>query len=369
MGRLAARIAPWARLGPLDGVRGLALICVVWTHLYYVGWPLGYLALETFFAMSGFLITRNLIARPRLGAFFAGRVQRLAPAVFFLVGALFLLRGLIPEVSRPPSLVWLMSLVNLTGWFTFLGHGDTGVFGHLWSLSVEESYYVLWPLLLLPLLRARRGTLIGGLVVLGSLDYLAGALRYTGHGREAMLDVVYFGPPFRAGGILWGCALALSMSWRNEHAARWRRRLADVPGLPFALVATAAAVDADRGFDTHSFAASLPLVAISTLVVVVRATTPGARRGLTLRLLDLPVLRILGLASYSLYLWHLPAIHMTAPLRDDLDGVSYLALVCTGMLAPGGLSFFLLERPYLLRLHGHLRERSAPEHLRSAAEG
>lgn len=357
--RVAARIAPWTRFGPLDGVRGLALMCVVWTHLYYTGWALGYMALETFFAMSGFLITRNLIVRQALGAFYLGRLQRLAPAVVALIALLLLVRHLIPVVSRPPSVVWVLALFDLTGWFTFLGYGDTGLLGHLWSLSVEECFYAAWPLVLLPLLGRSRRHVAGLLGVAGGVDYLLGALLYSGHGKTQMLGPLYFGPPLRIGGILWGAALAIWCSGEAKQGYTWRRRVASIPGLPVLLLVSAALADGGRGFGRHSFAVCLPLVAMATLLVVLRATNPHARRGLTLRLLDCPLLRILGVASYSLYLWHLPAIHMTAHLRDRTAGSLYLAIVCCCLLVPGSISFLLLERPYLLRAHQAKTVRSA----------
>ena len=153
-----------SHIAALDGLRGLAILSVMFFHatLSRANAPRpsgGFLGVDVFFVLSGFLITALLLKEwdqkgsIALGSFYARRALRLLPALFVLMAVILLVPGVFYLSQRP----WwdaMVAAAYATNWVRAFG-GDIGFFGHTWSLTIEEQFYVIWPLLLVGLLRLR----------------------------------------------------------------------------------------------------------------------------------------------------------------------------------------------------------------------
>lgn len=336
------------RAGPFDGLRGICLVVVVGTHMGLPGQRHGYLALEVFFVMSGYLITRNLTSgKVGVKDFYFGRAQRLLPALLVFLGVVYLLQDVAPATEHPDDAVWVIAALSLTAWYSAAQVGWTGFLAHTWSLGVEESFYLLWPICLLFLGKCRSTLRYPFCILLALSSYGLGALLWEQTANHSISPVYYF-PPARAGGILFGCAMALHIPGQIPERLGYVLRLARIRGVPLTLIAVAVLCDASS-FSRQSFFVQLPITAIATLCFVAQCEFPGDRTATEARLLTLLPLRFLGLTSYSLYLWHYP---MLAATRDLLNASFRVALPlrCLSFLVPGLVSFWFLERPYLRRL-------------------
>ena len=326
----------------------MALLAVIWTHFGYPPQPIGYLALETFFVLSGYLITRQLAQGIALRTFYANRVRRLGPALVVMVVVTFALRGLLPAAEQPDAVVWVLAPLSLTAWYSALQLGWTGTLAHTWSLSVEETFYLVWPLALLMLNRLRRPVNLPLVVACaGVADYVLAVVLYTPSSSPTLLPPSGYLPPLRFGGILLGCALALQM---RSGVGPWLSRIASVPALPWLLLAGAVVIDSSTGgYGRHSYLVCLPAASVATVLVIVRSRRLDGRAGLTTKLLSWYPLRTLGVMSYSIYLWHYFVTHATRELTVIMQERYYLPLRLLLILAVGAVSFYLLERPYLQR--------------------
>ena len=316
------RIAPRAGARPavpnapgLDGLRGLAVLAVLAYHLDMAWAGGGFLGVEVFFTLSGFLITQLLVAELRrsgtvdVGAFVRARARRLLPALVVCVTATVLTyRLMLPDDA--PSLRWdaLASLVYVQNWQLVLGGMPyTEAFArpspllHLWSLSVEGQFYLLWPLLFVGVLAAqRRASAVLAALGLAAVSAVVMAVVYTPDGS----GLVYYATPARASGFLVGAALALA--WRPE---AWSRPLpravdavVDAAGL-VALVTVVLAFTVVSEFDAALFdRGGFLRTGLVTAVVVLAATRPG----IVGCVLSVRLLGGVGRRSYGLYLYHWP---------------------------------------------------------------
>jgi peptidoglycan/LPS O-acetylase OafA/YrhL/CubicO group peptidase (beta-lactamase class C family) len=343
-------------LPSLDGLRALAVAVVL---LYHADLPVrgGYLGVEAFFVLSGFLITGILVAewlqhgRIDLGNFWMRRARRLLPALLLVIAGVLMIAATLPPAEtgglRADILAALGYVMN---WHLILSgqsYFDAGVrpalLQHLWSLAVEEQFYLLWPLLFalgarllrpLGLLLATLALAVAGLT-LGAMLFDPGADPSR----------IYYGTDTRSGGLLLGAALA--MLW-----APWRQPILQRPGV--GLVADGAGLLALGGlgvaaaqlFSGHPllYRGGLALVALATILVIMGATHPHAR--LLPRLLGLAPLRWVGQRSYGIYLWHWPIFQITRPYLDvPMDGPLLLALRIGAAVLLAELSFRFVEEP------------------------
>lgn len=337
----AGGVAPAYR-PDIDGLRALAVLAVILFHAQVPGFSGGFVGVDVFFVISGYLITQLLLVshadtQPRrLAEFYLRRARRILPAllVVCLVTFLVSLWLLLPE-----SLVYLgkhlaaapLLLSNLAAWSDggYFGPGQTVALGHLWSVAVEEQFYLVYPLLLLLLVRylpARRAAALAVLAV-ASLLLCLWAARY----RPA---VNYFAAPTRAWELLLGALLALRGSrvraaWVEESGAFLC--LAVLIGVAFVY---------DPGLPYPGAYTLAPCLATAGLIESGRL-----RRTWVAHVLAWRPLVFLGLISYSLYLWHQPLLqwlnywHVT-PVSPALRA---LALAATGLLAT--LSWRYIEQP------------------------
>ncbi len=362
----------------LDGLRGLAVIGVL---LYHggVSWaPGGFLGVEIFFVLSGFLITSLLVAEwtatgtIALGAFWARRARRLLPALFALVaviGVYYALAG--PEKAVPGFLSdGISTLLYYSNWHQiaagtnyFAASGPVSPFEHTWSLAIEEQFYVVWPLLILGLgwlagiaLRRRPATRRGSLrVMLGvsltgaAASALESALLFDG-GKG--LDRVYYGTDTRAAPLLIGASLAFVLALardRTASPAADRRPSSMVRGRVLgaaALVVLAAVLTLVRvanGSSTWLY--PYGLLALDAGVVALIAAAVLAPGSPVSRILSLPPLRAVGEISYGLYLWHFPLFLWLDESVTGEHGTALLALRLGVTLAVSLASFVLIEQP------------------------
>jgi peptidoglycan/LPS O-acetylase OafA/YrhL len=316
---------PW-RLGhrpSLDGIRGIAILLVLVCHFIGRGlWggspAVGTAGVEVFFVLSGFLITALLVeahSRPggiSLARFYERRARRLLPALFLLVAVCWIL-GVAAGVHQPV----LPTLFYYANWT----HGnDSGLLLHTWSLSIEEQYYLVWPLLLIVALRWRRGPLL-----LACLGAGASLLARLAHDDPWSL---YRSTDTEAWGLLLGSALAI-LAHRGLPELRlpsWALALLVGP-----LFALALAPGATFGYVWVS--ALAPIVAV---VLVWSATCQRA--------FAWAPLRYLGRRSYGLYLWHVPVILVLS--NGPLTPVT-MTFALGLSLALAELSWRCVESPFL----------------------
>ncbi|HEU4676917.1 MAG TPA: acyltransferase family protein [Motilibacteraceae bacterium] len=337
-----------ARLAGLDGLRALAVTAVLVYHADPDWLPGGFLGVDVFFVVSGFLITTLLLGeharagRVDLPAFWLRRARRLLPALWalLLVTTAALLVGWPQEVARVRADV-LASLGYVTNWELLARHqsyfdaaGRPSVVQHLWSLAVEEQFYLLWPPLLVALLTVgrpgpraalRRVALAAAAGAAASTVLMAvlAARADVPYGSDGSRE--YFGTDTHAMGLMAGAVLAAL------RCARWPRlprglggtvgralgraagRVADGLGalalLALGLVAWRVG-EVSPGLYRHGGFLAVSLLAA---VVVAAAVRTGGRLG---PLLDRQPLRWLGERSYGLYLWHWPVFVLTRPELD-----------------------------------------------------
>ena len=331
----------------LDGIRALAILAVVLGHA--TGFPAsGYLGVDIFFVLSGFLITTLLLdERLRTGAvslraFYRRRAYRLLPALFFLLAVFVVVSALGVLANRSPFDEAIFGVLAGLGYFSnFAIATEAGArampseLTHLWSLAAEEQFYIVWPAVLFVVLQGRLrlalGVLVGGLLLT-----TAEQLRLFFEG--ASWARIGFGVDTRSTSILVGCLLAVLLASgarpRVEAAARWVG--------PPAIVALGILLLWDPG--RAVFAGPLLLAAIGSAMLILLALDTGS---LLARALSTPPLVFLGRISYSLYLWHLPVFVAFGISGSRVELMDLPALGVALACAIG--SYYLVEMPFLRR--------------------
>ena len=321
--------------------------------------------MDVFFVLSGYLITSLLIVEARqrgrisIKQFYIRRARRLLPALYTLlltvavIGAAWL-----PQQAARLRGDLLAALAYATNWWLvarnssyFAGAGDRpDLLTHLWSLAVEEQYYLIWPwlLVLFFLVRAPRWSMLLVVLVAVAASTTAAVLLYDPFADPSR---VYYGTDTRALAPLLGAALALAVQpWRHRTRLprRTRHRL-DALGI-VALLVLATVAASLRDSDHVLYGAGFLGIAVLGAVVVGVAGHPGTALG---EMLGTQPLRWLGERSYGIYLWHWPVCVLTRPGEDvRLTGWSNAALRIALALLLAETSYRLIERP--IRKHGLL---------------
>ncbi|HEX7095032.1 MAG TPA: acyltransferase family protein [Acidimicrobiales bacterium] len=344
-------------LPALDGMRGIAVLLVIAYHLGWRSFPGGFLGVEVFFVVSGYLITSLIVVELQdkgyldIGGFWARRLRRLLPALFLLLGFLALVTPVLaPDgVNRLRSdLPW--SLLYLANWWQifaersyFEATAAPDLLQHLWSLAIEEQFYVVWP----PVVAAlhtrlwRRRWLLPVVSAAGALASIVAMLTMFDADRDP--SRVYYGTDTRASALLIGATLAFV--W---HADISRRIVNPPPVLVdaaavLAAVALGLAVVRYNGFDPQVYEGGFVVVSAATALLIVGGCTPGA---VTQHLLSVRALRAVGERSYGLYLWHWPIVQLTRPDMDvPFDGWQLTTLRVVLMVIAAEASWRLVERP------------------------
>ncbi len=300
-------------------MRGLAVALVVAAHTGYGPFDGGGVTgLVLFFALSGYLITTNLLSERartggvQLGRFYVRRARRLFPALFTMLAVVVALGWV-----APGDAAW--SATYLGNWVRALGVTDLGNVGHTWSLAVEEQFYLAMPLLVaaVPLRRLRTGLLLAASAVMVWRPIL-----WLLTGDEVRVE---FGFDTRADAIILGCVLACSVM-------RPGRALTVAAAVTLTWVTVAPA---------HVFTVGMTISALAAVVLVAHAATRTSGLGH-------PVMGWLGTRSYGIYLWHAPLLWQADLTGRDMP-TTVVLVALTGLLAEASYRF--VEVPLRARSH------------------
>src|SRR5580658_8636610 len=343
----------------LDGLRALAVLAVIAYHEGF-GWASGgLLGVGVFFTLSGFLITSLLIeqwagrGRIKLGDFWLRRARRLLPALFVMLAV----------VTAWVTIAGRARLANLRGavgaaagyfsnWYYisrsqsyFSRFAPPQPLDHLWSLAVEEQFYVLWPILLMGglLLARRRGQAAPRWLIVPTAVLTAVSVFLMAHLYQPGLDPtrVYEGTDTRAFGLLIGAMLALAWpvgrAVKPSLVGRW---LIDAVGIA-GLITIGVMIWRVGEYSPFAYRGGLVLLSFATVAVVAGTAVPGTMVGLAL---GCRPLRWIGARSYGIYLWHYPVIVLTTPpnTKPDLVRATLQIGAAIGLAA---LSWRFIEEP------------------------
>jgi peptidoglycan/LPS O-acetylase OafA/YrhL len=358
---LRARAPRLPYMPGIDGLRALAVATVV---LYHggVSWiPGGFLGVDVFLVISGYLITSLLLAemaaagRINLARFWIARARRLLPAVVLMVVVVLAAMTLLHpgEVGNLRGAV-IASAFYVTNWYQIFAHQSyfaqfarPSVFQHLWSLAVEEQFYLFWPpVMALGLNMFGKRRLVSGVIagVAGSA-LLAAILFRPGTDPSR----IYYGTDTRAAGLLVGVLLAFA--WPAANLAPVRRRQAavmlDVAGVA-ALVALMALMMSFGELSPGLYRGGFLLVALVTAVLLATVAHPSSQIG---RVFAISPLVWIGKRSYGIYLWHWPIMMLSRPNADVPFGGPALTAMQIGLtVGIAELSYRYVEVP--IRTHG-----------------
>lgn len=340
----------------LDGMRGLAVAGVVLFH----GGRLrgGFLGVDTFFVLSGFLITSLLLAeaardgRIALTAFWARRARRLLPALaVVLVGVIFyaIWFAAADEFAtiRRDAIATMLYAANWRRIFSGSDYFATtrapSPLQHTWSLSIEEQFYLLWPLVVLLLARGRTAARAAGRVLVvasaGAVASLVWALLLYSPDDPSR---VYYGTDTRIASMLIGAALAALLDRRGPVRSVGARHALEGTAVVGA-VGLAVAWARVPGDSVLLYRGGLALSGLTTAVLITAAVHP--RRGIVARALALRPLCALGLISYGVYLWHWPLFVTLTPERVHLTGWPLFAVRVAVTLLVATVSYRVIEMP------------------------
>ena len=336
----------------IDGLRTVAVLGVLIYHFNPAWLPGGYLGVGMFFTLSGYLITANLMRSYRRGkglglpTFWLRRFRRLVPAVALMLVTVLLLTIFfdLPKLGENARFS-LSSLFYVNNWHViaegqsyfdrFAGHAPLD---HMWSLSVEEQFYLFWPLVLFVLLKltgGKRAPLVVSTLVLAAASFGWMAFLFN-TGSDATR--VYEGTDTRAGGILLGAALAIALT--NAQGYRIPPRLLTIPAALLGVLGIAALFWLLPDYSPHLYNWGLLALSAASVAVITAALD---KRTLTSKFFGLTPLRWIGERSYGIYLWHLPAI-VFIPEWENLPW-AHPALVTAVAVALAHISWTLVEDP------------------------
>ncbi len=356
----------------MDGIRAFAVLGVIVYHSGFSWLPGGFYGVDAFFALSGFLITSLLLAqwqrssRIALADFWSRRARRLLPALFLMLAGVGALAAVWPRTLDTPYLRLdsLATIFYVANWHFILDHANyffvtsqPSPLLHTWSLSIEEQFYLIWPLVVLAVLvghrrgrgPARPGTagesrrrLLGlfWLSVGGALASGAWMGLIAGPGGD--VTRAYYGTDTRAQSLLVGAAFAVAVAlWKPGQSPRavramWWAGILGVAGtaLTWSLIPETSTLAFRGGFLLASLSATAVIACVSQV-----PQSPVSRA------LAIAPLRALGRISYGVYLWYWPTLLVADHARTHLSGFALLAARLAIVIALATASYHLLEMP------------------------
>ena len=346
----------------LDGLRAIAVLAVIFFHLGF-GWaPGGLLGVGIFFTLSGYLITDILlsqlsrIGRIKLGGFWLARARRLLPALFLMLLVVIVWVTIFgpaqPDQFRKSVVSaifyvnnWQQIAANVSYFARFAPEQPLN---HLWSLSVEEQFYIFWPFILLiglKVIRDRQGNGLRPKLALATL-----ALAIVSSIEMAILyhpsldpSRIYYGTDTRAAGLLFGAALA--MVWPSRRLSKritfQARRNLDIVGC-VGLLIIAIMIWRTGEFSQFLYRGGFIVLSLATVMVLMPLAHPACKLG---NVVGCKPLRWIGVRSYGIYLWQTPIIVLTSPQGPHGQNLLRDVLQVAAIFGVAALSWKFVEEP------------------------
>lgn len=360
------------RIRGLDGLRAIAVVLVLIYHYLPEVCPQGYVGVDAFFVLSGFLITYLLVGEHRrngrisLKGFWARRARRILPPLFFVVLTCSALATLIGgDALYGLHRQVLTSLTFSYNWGEVIVGSDyftdalPKLFTNFWSLAVEEQFYLLWPLIVAPMLAtaARRHRLRQGILIGAAGSFALALMLQLGVHMDP--SRIHMGTDTHAYGLLLGAWLGvLAPGMDASGRPQYRKvgsRFFDLRGWLWGLLTlTGLTVLLVEAFLPASWNIPMPilsaLASLATLGIVASLLPGHVEGGIALacqKLLSLRPLEWLGIRSYALYLWHWPVMVLFFYTVPELDGLAAAAVISAISLLLAELSWRFLEGPIL----------------------
>ncbi len=350
----------------LDGLRALAVLAVIAYHDEYPWARGGFLGVDAFFVLSGFLITTLLLAERRghgrvdLPRFWVRRLRRLLPAslAVLLFVAVYTATVIDPQARRSAGSDGLAALFYVANWrFVWSGQSYFELFGapsplrHVWSLAIEEQFYLLWPIVVAACLGLGRGSR-RVLTITCSAGILASLIVMVVVYDERNPSRAYYGTDARVHALLIGCLLGIFLFGRRLPYGRVLRGTGIAAALLVALAANRVSAT-----DSFFYRGGSAVFAVLVALVIMSVLAGG---GLA-RVMSVRPLVWVGTISYGLYLWHWPINIWLVESRLGVGGTPLNLIRLAATFGAATASFYLLERPIRRgRLPTRVRPWAAP---------
>ena len=352
-----------AYIAGLDGIRGVGMLNIMGVHagVWLTGG--GFYLLDSFFALSGFLITTLLITEwrkrstIRLRTFWARRARRLLPALFLMLLGVAFIFGILVPAGTYPGLRGdaLSSLFYFANWHFILSSSNyfdqtslTSPLIHMWSLALEEQFYLVWPLVVLGVLKVFRS--LWALLAVSVVGAIASALEMALLYKPGNTTRLYFGTDTHAQSVLVGATLAVALAiWSERRGNRdWAARTRSGRWALTAIGALGIAVSAFlyasvKSTDSIAYRGGFLLAAVAASAVLLSVSC--AQESPVSKLFCFPLFTFIGRISYGMYLWHFPLFTYINHARTGLSGWALFGVRFVPTLLIATASFYLVERP------------------------
>jgi peptidoglycan/LPS O-acetylase OafA/YrhL len=350
-------------IASLDGVRAVAVLLVFFFHaslifpFFKAHFQGGFLGVDVFFVLSGFLITSILLQefdrteQINFKKFYLRRFLRLMPAFWlYLVVSFFFARRLFSESSADQLYSnnnFIYALFYLTNWQrAFNGSEIAGLVGHTWSLAIEEQFYLLWAgILFLMLTRLKRNSVVFLTATLICATALFRAFRW--HGRESV-DYLYNAFDSRMDALLVGCLVSQIISWKMLSKSFLDSRLFSIFAMVCLLIAVVIIFNLNESYNSaflYLGGFTIFALAIGVIVAWLAHNSKNRSKNYLRNFLETKPLIWLGKTSYGFYLWHSAAISFVFPIFGK-PLIRLLAAFALSLLLTA-ISYYLIELPFL----------------------
>lgn len=334
----------------IDGLRAVAVITVIFFHAGFKAFEGGFIGVDVFFVISGYLITTIILSdmnnqKFSIVTFYERRARRILPALFFVMlcclpfAWIWLLPNHLKDFSESLTAVSLFSS-NILFW------RESGYFGvaselkpllHTWSLAVEEQYYVLFPLFLMALWKLRKSSIFGSLMVVGAVSLIAAQWGAYHHPSPT-----FFLLPTRSWELAIGALIAFYFFYKREHAEfiKSRKKTSEVFGFVGLLMICYSVFAFDKNTPFPSLYALIPTVGTGLIIIFSTSETAVGR------FLGIKPMVGMGLISYSTYLWHQPLFVFARHRSLTEPGTTLLLILSASSILLAYISWRFVERPF-----------------------
>ena len=334
-------------LPELDGIRAIAILMVIAVHAHVPFASGGFIGVDLFFVLSGYLITSILLKEYNktgiidFKRFYWRRGLRLLPALTVLL-TLFIAFGLFFQLDmsiliRDVTIVFFYA----ASWSRALYNIPPDWLGHTWSLSIEEQFYFLWPMILLKLSKFNFKRIV---VFLSTIAFAVSIYRYVLLYYNVSTDRIYFGFDTRIDTILFGCILAYLLSYNSSVIAFMSRKIILSMATAVSIAFMLFIFTSFNGQMIFFYSYGLMLTAISSAIIILHVLVNS--NGMLSQFLRFPPFVYTGKISYGLYIWHWPIfnyLHAHTQLQTVIKIV--IGVILSYVVAT--LSYFIIERPLL----------------------